>query len=307
MSKINKELNKKDSAPVSLPGKNSTDEVRKAENNKNSENKPNKAQKSGLYAALGVCMMSIAAAAIVTYMGYTEFSGGEDIYTIGTNMQESAVSNVNEANRSDKTEHSENDIKKDTAEEKTSENLLGKHEGDLPEAEESNFTSKVSVPESKAESENENIIVNNETVKETAAEAYEISPKFARVVEGHDISKAYSADLIYNEVMKDYRTHNGIDIIASKGENVFASANGKVKGVYKDLLLGNVIEIEHGEYVFYYCGLDEIEKVTPGDIVTAGDIIGTIGEIPLESNGNTHIHLEVKKNGLYIDPTELIK
>ncbi len=307
MNKINKDLNKKDNAPVSLPGKNSADESGKAENNKNPENKPNKAQKSGLYAALGVCMISIAAAAIVTYMGYSQFSGGEDIYTVGTNMQESAASKLSEDKEIKETEFSESDIQKDTAEEKTSENLLGRHDGDLHELTESGLSSEVSAPENKLESENANITLNSEKAKETAAEAYEISPKFARVVEGHDVSKAYSADLIYNEVMKDYRTHNGIDIIASKGENVFASANGKVKGVYKDLLLGNVIEIEHGEYVFYYCGLDEIENVNPGDIVTAGNIIGTVGEIPLESSGNTHVHLEVKKNGLYIDPTELIK
>jgi len=307
MSKTNKDINKKENEQISLPGKNSSDETRKAENNKNSENKPNKAQKSGLYAALGVCMMSIAAAAIITYMGYSEFSGGEDIYTAGTGMQESTISEINEDDPMDKINKEESELTKDTAAEKTSENLHEKHDGDFSETNESEILPEVNKPEDKTETESEKKEENKVEVKETAGDAYEVSPQFARVVEGNDINKAYSADLLYNEVMKDYRTHNGIDIIASKGENVYASANGKVKGVYKDLLLGNVIEIEHGEYVFYYCGLDEVKNIKPGDIVTAGNILGTVGEIPFENNTSGHFHLEVKKDGLYIDPTEFIK
>ena len=302
MNKINKDINKKENAPVSLPGKNPSGEVRIAENKKEPEKKPNKSQKNGLYAALGVCMISIAAAAIVTYMGYSEFSGGEDIYTVGTEMQESAISNINENSSLNEIELTESKIQNDESSEETNKNFLGKHDGDLQETNENEAISEVTESENK-----ENSIAYEGEVKETAAEAYEVSPQFARVVEGHDVSKAYSANLIYNEVMKDYRTHNGIDIIASEGENVFASANGKVKGVYEDLLLGNVIEIEHGEYVFYYCGLSEVKNVNPGDVVTAGNIIGTVGKIPLESSDNTHVHLEVKKNGLYVDPTDLIK
>ena len=35
--------------------------------------KINKSQKSGLYTALGVCLFSVAAAALITYMGFTDF------------------------------------------------------------------------------------------------------------------------------------------------------------------------------------------------------------------------------------------
>ena len=69
--------------------------------------------------------------------------------------------------------------------------------------------------------------------EETAAnEAYEVSASFNKPLENYEVIKDYSSDLIYNEKMKDYRTHNGTDVLASEGSKVYAAAKGKVKGVY---------------------------------------------------------------------------
>ena len=104
----------------------------------------------------------------------------------------------------------------------------------------------------------------------------------------------------------DWRTHRGIDISAKSGEAVHAVRNGTVKSVYNDVMLGNVVCVEHiGGYTAYYCGLTDTPNVSEGDIVYAGDTVGYVGIVPLEMLDESHLHLEVQKNGEYIDPVKL--
>ena len=79
-----------------------------------------------------------------------------------------------------------------------------------------------------------------------------------------------------------------------------------VKSVYNDVMLGNVVCVEHiGGYTAYYCGLTDTPNVSEGDIVYAGDTVGYVGIVPLEMLDESHLHLEVQKNGEYIDPVKL--
>ena len=41
--------------------------------------------------------------------------------------------------------------------------------------------------------------------------------------------------------------------------------------------------------------------------VKQGDTIGVVGEIPLETSEESHLHLEVIKNGATVNPHELLK
>ena len=40
-------------------------------------------------------------------------------------------------------------------------------------------------------------------------------------------------------------------------------------------------------------------------MVNVGDTIGYVGTVPLEVLDESHIHMEVRKNGEYIDPSIL--
>ncbi len=44
--------------------------------------------------------------------------------------------------------------------------------------------------------------------------------------------------------------------------------------------------------------------VKPGDTVTAGQKLGTVGTISCECAEEAHIHLEVLQNGQYLDPAK---
>lgn len=138
---------------------------------------------------------------------------------------------------------------------------------------------------------------------ETAADKKE----FVLPVDGK-IFAAYSGDeLIYNKTMNDWRTHNGIDIKAAAGTVVQASCDGRVKAVYQDGMLGWVAEVENGDYTVRYCGLDKNLTVQQGDKIKQKQPIGKVGEIPLELGEESHIHLEIIKDGQYRNPDRYLE
>lgn len=131
--------------------------------------------------------------------------------------------------------------------------------------------------------------------------------KFVLPVNGK-IFYAYSGDeLVYNRTLDDWRTHNGIDISAAPNDRVKSGADGTVKQIYEDGMLGTVVEIEHDGYTARYCGLNPSTYVKAGDTVTQNQTIGTVGEISMEVAEESHIHLEIIQNGKTINPDTLLK
>ena len=56
-----------------------------------------------------------------------------------------------------------------------------------------------------------------------------------------------------------------------------------------------------------YCNLSTDRMVEEGDVVEAGDVISGVGITALfESNDPPHLHLEVLKDGIPIDPAEFV-
>ena len=95
--------------------------------------------------------------------------------------------------------------------------------------------------------------------------------------------------------------HNGLDLIASAGEPVFAVAEGVVKEVIKSRKgLGNVVVIDHGNgYVTRYAHLADVEA-RKGRRIKRGTRIGYVGV-----SGNSfapHLHYEVLRDTLVLDP-----
>lgn len=122
-----------------------------------------------------------------------------------------------------------------------------------------------------------------------------------------EIIKEYSSDtLIYSDTFCDWRKHDGIDIAADKGEKVLCAGAGKVKKVYTDDMLGKVVAVNHGnKIVTYYCGLETVQ-VQKGDVLTLGQTIGTLGEIPSESADKPHLHFYVQKDSKTVDPIKTL-
>lgn len=110
--------------------------------------------------------------------------------------------------------------------------------------------------------------------------------------------------VVYMSSMNNWRTHNGIDLIAEKGTAVYSISDGTVTGIKHTTLESSVITIEHtGGVVSYYKGLAKDVAVKVGDTVKGGDLIGNVAEsMPLERDVGAHLHLEIKKDGKLVDP-----
>ncbi len=114
--------------------------------------------------------------------------------------------------------------------------------------------------------------------------------------------QAYSAnELVYNESMGDWRTHNGVDIAAKEGTVIKAPADAKVVYAQHDAQWGGVVELVKDDITVRICGIDNI-KVKEGDEVKQGAQLGESGEIPVESALDAHVHIEIKQAEEYKDP-----
>ena len=117
----------------------------------------------------------------------------------------------------------------------------------------------------------------------------------------------YSMDaLSYNETTRDWRVHNGVDIAADAGTEVCAAADGEVYTVYEDDSMGYTVVIRHdGGYLTRYASLSQDIPVKSGDAVSAGQVIGYVGNtgnVYSTGGGGYHLHLELRVNRARVNP-----
>ncbi len=114
--------------------------------------------------------------------------------------------------------------------------------------------------------------------------------------------------LAYDETMGDWRTHCGVDIAAGVGTQVCAVSAGTVEQVYSDDLMGTTVVLFHGNGLrSTYSNLAGTPTVAVGDEVSPGSVIGSVGQTALaEGDREAHLHLEMSKDGLEVDPAQYL-
>ena len=125
------------------------------------------------------------------------------------------------------------------------------------------------------------------------------------ILEEYTIDIGYSdAELVFNPTQGHWATHQGVDLIAEAGTAVKCSFDGTVKTVTDDSFHGTTVVISHdGGYETTYKLLDEV-SLKVGDKVAEGDTIGTVsGDALAEMAQGAHLHLELSKDGVLVDPT----
>ena len=132
---------------------------------------------------------------------------------------------------------------------------------------------------------------------------------FERPVSG-DIMKEFAQEnLVFSETLNEWITHNGIDLRAEKTEVVKAAADGTVKTIKNDPRYGLTITIEHDNgFKTVYANLLTSEFVVEGEKVQKGQTIGTVGNTAIfESSDDTHLHFEILKDNVNVDPATYLK
>ncbi|MBR2968047.1 MAG: M23 family metallopeptidase [Clostridia bacterium] len=124
----------------------------------------------------------------------------------------------------------------------------------------------------------------------------------------YTMGQEFSDKLVFNQTLKQWRTHNGVDFIGEKGADVRAVLGGKVTSVETTTLEGTVVTIEQSDgIVSIYKSLSAEVAVEVGQTVKAGDLIGKVdATMVTEKNEGTHLHLEMKKDGQYVNPLEYL-
>lgn len=124
-----------------------------------------------------------------------------------------------------------------------------------------------------------------------------------------EVLMAFSVDqLVYSPTLADWRTHDGVDISAKPGTTVLAATAGTVASVEDHPLMGTTVVIEHeGGYATTYANLQAKPTVEPGELVTAGQIIGAVGTTAsAEAAQSPHLHFSVARDGEAVDPSEFL-
>lgn len=135
------------------------------------------------------------------------------------------------------------------------------------------------------------------------------APKPVMPVEGDVLNPFSNGELVKSATTGAWQTHNGADLAAEIGDDVVSIAAGTVKSVEEDGLLGVCVTIDHGNgIVSRYCNLNSGVTVTAGDEVKGGDAIGAVGDTAeIESADPSHLHFEVYRDGIFIDPVAYIQ
>jgi len=122
------------------------------------------------------------------------------------------------------------------------------------------------------------------------------------------ITAPYSGgELVKNATLNDWRTHDGIDIAAARGDDIYAAADGVVTDVKNDPLWGTVLTIKHSDgHETFYCGLNSKLPVQVGENVMMRQVIGTLDGVPCEISEDSHLHFAMKRNSQWTDPMSVV-
>lgn len=106
-------------------------------------------------------------------------------------------------------------------------------------------------------------------------------------------------------IQKVWKMHNGVDMAAPQGTPIYAAKSGKVtKTAFQAGGAGYYVTINHGDgFSSVYMHMTHY-IVSPGDYVTAGQVIGYVGS----TGGSTgpHLHFGISYNGTYVNPMNYV-
>lgn len=128
-------------------------------------------------------------------------------------------------------------------------------------------------------------------------------------VKNASVLKIFSEDTLqYDVTMGDWRVHKATDYAGKVGDRIYAVGDGTVTDVSQDPLYGNCVTLDLGsDLTCRYTGLSDKIKVKKGEAVKAGALIGAIGNSnQMESQMDSHLHLEMYRGGQMIDPEEVL-
>lgn len=105
--------------------------------------------------------------------------------------------------------------------------------------------------------------------------------------------------------------HEGTDVMAERGTPVVAVVDGTIK-TSNNFLGGNALRLFAADgYWYYFAHMDRIaDGIGDGSVVTAGQVIGYVGNTGDASGGPTHLHFEIHTpapDSVAVDPYAILR
>lgn len=236
----------------------------------------------GLIIAVGVCVLVVGAAG---YYSYTKISDRLNAEIIGEN--------------------------RDTL---SAEDPAVNADGASPDAPANAVQTEIAKTETAAPDDepSESAAVTTEVPKTSETEQTTVLPEnqsaMVRPLNGEVLNAFSDGELVKSKTLNVWKTHDGVDIAGALDEQVKSMTGGTVTRVYEDQMMGVCVIIDHGSGLEgYYCNLSKDIPVAEGQKVSAGTVIGAVGNTAEnEISEEPHLHFALKKNGEWIDPIALI-
>ena len=131
---------------------------------------------------------------------------------------------------------------------------------------------------------------------------------FVKPVEYLAIDMEYTSGIgedlfVFNPTLKYWGTHKAVDLAAADGTEVVSMYDGVVVKIDEDIARGHYVTIDHGDKVVAtYASLSNVQ-VVEGQQVKRGETIGAVStSAGYECENGAHLHLEVYKNNVVVDP-----
>jgi hypothetical protein len=132
--------------------------------------------------------------------------------------------------------------------------------------------------------------------------AFFLNPGFRYPLRTYRLSSPFGPRI--NPVTGNFAVHQGLDLAAPEGTEVYAARDGEVVEMGEDPIYGSFIIIRHGEtWASLYGHLSKFE-IALRSRVRSGTLIGRVGSTG-QSTG-PHLHFELRQNGRAQDPGRLL-
>lgn len=134
------------------------------------------------------------------------------------------------------------------------------------------------------------------------------SSQYEFIVPVREVNLSKAHVFTWNETLKYYRLHQGMDFAAKAGSEVLAAVDGTVREIAKDEYDCTYIILDHADGVTtVYSFVEPVESLKKGAQVNRGDVIATVATATgVENADGDHLHFEVYKNGVVTDPDDYL-
>ena len=108
-------------------------------------------------------------------------------------------------------------------------------------------------------------------------------------------------------------THSGIDCLCGAGQALYAPDNGTITfvgsvpaGEQAGSGTTTAISIHRADGSVVTVMPVQSSAVHQGDVVASGQYLGVVAATGDRSSASTHVHISLRRNGIYVDPSELL-